>query len=44
MIDALAARDAAAMRKVLVSHVLRKRDTVLALLRAGEIYPSAKSS
>jgi hypothetical protein len=24
--------------------VLRKRDTVLELLRAGEIYPSAKSS
>ncbi|CKT93845.1 Transcriptional regulators [Mycobacterium tuberculosis] len=44
MIDALAARDAAAMRQVLVSHVLRKRDTVLELLRAGEIYPSAKSS
>jgi DNA-binding GntR family transcriptional regulator len=44
MIDALAKRDAAAMRKVLVAHVLRKRDTVLELLRAGEIYPSAKSS
>ncbi|MGJ7567331.1 hypothetical protein ACSFBM_26005 [Variovorax sp. GB1R11] len=41
MIDALAARDAAAMRKVLVAHVLRKRDTVLELLRAGEIYPQA---
>jgi DNA-binding GntR family transcriptional regulator len=44
MIDALAKRDSAAMRKVLVAHVLRKRDTVLELLRAGEIYPSAKSS
>jgi DNA-binding GntR family transcriptional regulator len=42
MIDALAARDAAAMRKVLVAHVLRKRDTVLELLRAGEIYHSAQ--
>ena len=39
MIQALAARDAPAMRKVLVAHLIRKRDTVLALLRAGEIYP-----
>ena len=44
MIDALSKRDAEAMRKVLVSHVLRKRDTVLELLRAGEIYPPAKSA
>lgn len=42
MIDALSKRDAEAMRKVLVSHVLRKRDTVLELLRAGEIYPPTK--
>lgn len=41
MIEALAARDAPAMRKVLVAHLTRKRDTVLALLRAGEIYPQA---
>ena len=33
MIEALAAHDADAMRKVLVAHVLRKRDTVLELLR-----------
>jgi DNA-binding GntR family transcriptional regulator len=39
MVQALAARDAPAMRKVLVAHLIRKRDTVLALLRAGEIYP-----
>ncbi|MDP9932380.1 GntR family transcriptional regulator [Variovorax paradoxus] len=39
MIQALAARDAPAMRKVLVAHLIRKRDTVLALLQAGEIYP-----
>ena len=39
MVVALQARDAAALRQVLVAHVLRKRDTVLALLRAGEIYP-----
>ncbi|WP_208511809.1 GntR family transcriptional regulator [Variovorax paradoxus] len=44
MIEALAARDAAAMRKVLVAHVLRKRDTVLELLREGEIYPPAKKT
>ncbi len=44
MIDALAARDAAAMRRVLVAHVQRKRDTVLELLRAGEIYPTRQAS
>lgn len=43
MIAALAARDAGAMRKVLVSHLMRKRDTVLELMRAGEIYPQASS-
>ncbi len=41
MIAALQARDAPALRQVLVGHVLRKRDAVLALLRAGEIYPQA---
>lgn len=44
MIAALAARDAAAMRKVLVSHLMRKRDTVLELMRAGDIYTQAQSS
>jgi DNA-binding GntR family transcriptional regulator len=39
MLQALAARDAAALRNVLVEHLLHKRDTVLELLRAGEIYP-----
>ena len=39
MLEALKARDAAALRKVLVEHLLRKRDTVLELMRAGEIYP-----
>ena len=39
MLEALTARDAAALRKVLVEHLLRKRDTVLELMRAGEIYP-----
>ena len=39
MIEALGARDPAAMRQVLLEHLNRKRDTVLELLRAGEIYP-----
>jgi DNA-binding GntR family transcriptional regulator len=43
MIEALATRDAAAMRTVLVEHLNRKRDTVLDLLRAGQIYPPAKA-
>ncbi len=43
MIEALAAHDALAMRRLLVGHLLRKRDTVLDLLRAGEIYPHAKA-
>jgi DNA-binding GntR family transcriptional regulator len=41
MIDALAAHDARALRGVLVEHLQRKRDTVLELMRAGEIYPGA---
>lgn len=41
MIEALAARDGAALGRVLAEHLLHKRDTVLALLRAGEIYPAA---
>ena len=40
MIEALAAHDAVAMRAVLIEHLNRKRDTVLELLRAGEIYPT----
>lgn len=39
MIEALTARDAAGMRAILVEHLMRKRDTILDLLRAGEIYP-----
>ena len=41
MLVALDARDAAALRKLLITHLLNKRDSVLALLRAGEIYPQA---
>lgn len=40
MVEALAAHDSAAMRTVLIEHLNRKRDTVLELLRAGEIYPT----
>ena len=39
MLDALAARDGAAMRRILVEHLINKRNTVLELLHAGEIYP-----
>lgn len=44
MIEALQARDGAALRQVLIAHVMRKRDTVLELLRAGEIYPNAANA
>lgn len=39
MIDALAARDGPRLRELLVAHLLAKHDTVLAQLRAGDIYP-----
>ncbi len=41
MLDALDAHDSAALRQLLVDHLHHKRDSVLALLRAGEIYPQA---
>jgi DNA-binding GntR family transcriptional regulator len=41
MLEAMTARDSVAMRQVLVQHLNNKRDTVLALMRAGEIYPLA---
>lgn len=44
MIEALDARDAAGLRTVLVEHLHHKRDSVLGLLRAGEIYPGAASA
>jgi len=44
MIEALSARDPVAMRQVLVEHLNRKRDTVLELLRAGEIYPRSNAA
>ena len=39
MVQALDGRDGPALRALLIQHLLHKRDTVLALLRAGEIYP-----
>ena len=44
MIQALQARDGAAMRQVLVKHLLNKRDTIIDLLRAGDVYPQSASS
>lgn len=41
MLEALAAHDATALRTVLVEHLIRKRDTIIDLMRAGEIYPAA---
>jgi DNA-binding GntR family transcriptional regulator len=38
MLVALEARDSAALRAVLIEHLLRKRDTILELMRAGDIY------
>jgi DNA-binding GntR family transcriptional regulator len=37
MLDALVARDAARLKALLVEHLLRKRDTVLELMRAGKL-------
>lgn len=39
MVQALAARDADAMRKVLVKHIINKRDTVIHQLHTGELAP-----
>jgi DNA-binding GntR family transcriptional regulator len=46
MILALEAHDAARLRAIMVEHLLRKRDTVLELMRAGEIqtHPMAAPS
>lgn len=39
MVQALAARDGAALRAVLVQHLQHKRDTVLQLMASGSAYP-----
>ncbi|SAI13663.1 GntR family transcriptional regulator [Bordetella ansorpii] len=44
MMDALARRDGAAMRAILTSHLQRKRDLVLELMRAGLLYPDAPAA
>lgn len=44
MIQALQARDGTAMREVMVKHLLNKRDTIIDLLRAGDVYPVSASS
>jgi DNA-binding GntR family transcriptional regulator len=41
MVDALDAHDAVGLRGILIEHLHHKRDSVLMLLRAGEIYPAA---
>ena len=38
MVQALESHDGAAMRKVLVEHLVNKRNTVIDLLRAGDVY------
>jgi DNA-binding GntR family transcriptional regulator len=38
MLVALEARDSVALRAILIEHLLRKRDTILELMRAGDIY------
>jgi DNA-binding GntR family transcriptional regulator len=42
MIDALAARDAVAMRGLLITHLNHKRDVVLEMMRAGTLKMSSK--
>ena len=43
MIEALDARDGQALHDVLVVHLQHKRDSVLALLDAGELYLAARA-
>jgi DNA-binding GntR family transcriptional regulator len=43
MLQALATRDAAAMRRILTEHLLHKRDTVIELLRSGSVTGSVRS-
>lgn len=44
MLAALDARDAGALRAILVEHLQHKRDTVLELMRAGELQPLGTAS
>lgn len=42
MVELLATRDASALRALMISHLLVKRDAVLELLRTGRLYESRK--
>ena len=42
MIDALAARDAAGLRQLLITHLNHKRDVVLEMMRAGTLAMPSK--
>lgn len=44
MMEALAARDGAALGRILAGHLRHKRDTVLALLQAGDLQPGLASA
>lgn len=44
MLEALAAHDSAGLRNVLVEHLIRKRDTILELMRAGDVYQTSAQS
>lgn len=44
MVQALSTHDTVAMRKVLVEHLVNKRDSVIDLLRTGQIYPTKEQA
>jgi DNA-binding GntR family transcriptional regulator len=44
MVQALAAHDGAVMRKVLVEHIINKRNTVIDSLRTGDVYPHSATA
>ena len=44
MIDALAARDAAGLRQLLITHLNHKRDVVLEMMRAGTLAMTSKGA
>jgi len=43
MVDALAARDAAGMRTLLITHLNNKRDVVLEMMRSGTLAMTTKA-
>ena len=44
MVEMLAERDAAGLRKLLIGHLMVKRDTVIELMRAGRLYQKQKEN